>query len=107
MPAIRSCDCGADKTASAQATAESVEPKCAGLEGCHELEGVMYDLFVHDPKCLKGADESVGQEPLKSMDSGIMEWGPVTAQVHAVGPQKCPIQPPTKSLLRLSVKEER
>jgi hypothetical protein len=27
----------------------------AGLEGCHELEGVMYDLFVHDPKCPKNA----------------------------------------------------
>lgn len=31
------------------------ELQCAGLEGCHELEGVMYDLFVHDPNCPKGA----------------------------------------------------
>ncbi len=32
---------------------ESSEPTCAGYQGCHELEGVMYDLFVHDPACPK------------------------------------------------------
>ena len=27
------------------------EAKCAGLEGCHALEGVMYDFFIHDARC--------------------------------------------------------
>lgn len=48
-------DCGFYKDSEAQSPERH---ECAGLEGCHELEGVMYDLFVHDPKCPKNAQAS-------------------------------------------------
>lgn len=38
-------------------TAGDVEAACAGFEGCHELEGVMYDFFVHDPACPKSPEQ--------------------------------------------------
>lgn len=47
----------------------STVPECAGLEGCHELEGVMYDFFVHDPDCPKGKTKpfsEISRELIKS-----------------------------------------
>lgn len=42
---------------------ETTAVKCAGLQGCHELEGVMYDLFVHDERCPKSGASAVEQKP--------------------------------------------
>lgn len=47
-------DCNLSIAAAALATPEL---PCAGYEGCHELEGVMYDLFVHDPACPKSPEQ--------------------------------------------------
>lgn len=30
---------------------------CAGYEGCHELEGSISELFVHDPACPKSPEQ--------------------------------------------------
>ena len=38
------------------------ELPCAGLEGCQTLEGVMYDLFVHDPVCPKSPEQRVAAD---------------------------------------------
>lgn len=53
---------GHDRPSPPPATPEVNTERCAGLEGCRELEGVMYDLFVHDPECPKGPKRRIDKE---------------------------------------------
>lgn len=43
-----------------EAKAREPELPCAGYKGCHELEGVMYDFFIHDPACPKSPEQRCG-----------------------------------------------
>lgn len=52
--ALLCLDCGRPKEAAVHSGGEL---PCAGYEGCHALEGVMYDLFVHDPTCPKSPEQ--------------------------------------------------
>ncbi len=58
------CDCHGVVECPGVAPAEVEIPKCAGLEGCHELEGVVNDLFIHDSACPKsGAYRTKSERP--------------------------------------------